>query len=514
MYLSEQYRMFQIAYHLVRMEGYHVLHINNEEEIWLEKYENKKSKVIRILHKGFDWKNHLKKDIAGVFHKIKAMDRLLMGKKVEIYNIYITSHSPVDDWEILKKPLQLSEKNPPKMQVYYLSEDNYQEELSKLSKDLGIRLEDNDENQTDIEKEENIDQFKNYLQQTLYEKNQERKELFSYGKPLITYFLLIINIIMFALLEIKGGSTNVENLIIFGAKYNPAIIDGEWWRLISSMFLHVGFLHLAMNMLALYYLGTAVERIFGSSRFILIYFLAGLGGSLTSFVFMSNVSAGASGAIFGLFGALLFFGVIHKRLFLQTMGRNVLSIVAINIVFGFVVPQIDISAHLGGLIAGFLAAAIVQLPKKGKITHQLYAFIAYIVISAGLVIFGLQNSVNQITYQLIKIEEYIATEDYEAVVGAVTDALEHPDQFEAELLFQRSIAYIKLNQDHAAIKDLEKSVSIKSDFSEAYYNLAILYYTADEIGKSEASIEEAYKLQPEDEAYKNLYEQIFKRDVE
>src|SRR5690625_6084003 len=139
---------------------------------------------------------------------------------------------------------------------------------------------------------------------------------------------------MFFILEINGGSTDVETLIQFGAKYNPAMIDGEWWRLISSMFLHIGFFHLAMNMLALYYLGVAVERIYGSRRFLMIYFLAGIAGSLTSFAFSINVSAGASGAIFGLFGAMLFFGIIHKKVFFQTMGRNIITIVAINIKIG------------------------------------------------------------------------------------------------------------------------------------------------------------------------------------
>src|SRR5690625_3009511 len=108
------------------------------------------------------------------------------------------------------------------------------------------------------------------------------------------------------------------------------------------MFLYIGFLHLFMKLLAIYYLGTTVEKIYGSVRFILIYFLAGIGGGLTSFAFSMSVSAGASGAIFGLFGALLFFGVIHKKIFFQTMGRGIITIVVLNIIFGFTVSQIDI----------------------------------------------------------------------------------------------------------------------------------------------------------------------------
>lgn len=514
MYLSEQYKMYQMAYQLVRMEGYQILHMNDEEEIWLEKYEQKTSRVIRMIHKGFDWKNHLKNDIANVFQKTKAMDGLLLGKSVEIYNVYITSHPPVDDWEVLKRPLQLTDKKPLKMQVYYMDENNYQEELLKLGKGLGIHLDTSDKDPSDIEKEKTVHHHKQQLIHILYEKNKERKNIFSFGKPFFTYLLIIINAILFIMLETNGGSTNIETLIQFGAKYNPLIIDGEWWRLISSMFLHIGLLHLMMNMLALYYLGTAVERIYGSSRFLLIYFLAGIGGSLTSFVFMSNVSAGASGAIFGLFGALLFFGVIHQKLFFQTMGKNILTVVAINIVFGFVVPQIDVSAHLGGLMAGFLAAAIVHLPKKQKIAYQLLAFVAYILLSVSMAIFGLQNNENHLSYQLMKIEEHIDSEDYEAVITRTTEALERPGQFEAELLFQRSVAYINLYEDHLATEDLEKSISIKDDFPEAYYNLAILYYTDGIMDKAKEFAERAYQLKPEDENYLKLHEQMMGKEVQ
>src|SRR5699024_12761282 len=94
----------------------------------------------------------------------------------------------------------------------------------------------------------------------------------------------------------------------------------------SSMFLHIGSLHLFMNMLAIYYLGTAVERIYGSTRFVIIYFISGIIGGLTSFAFNTHIAAGALGALFGLFGALLYFGVIHKQLFYQTIGKCVIFI--------------------------------------------------------------------------------------------------------------------------------------------------------------------------------------------
>lgn len=142
------------------------------------------------------------------------------------------------------------------------------------------------------------------------------------------------------------------------------IEDNQWWRILSSMFIHIGFFHLLMNVMAIYYLGILVEKMYGRWRFLFIYLLSGIGGGLASFAFSVNISAGASGAIFGLFGALLFFGFIYREIFFQTLGSNVLLILAINLILGFVVQQIDMAAHIGGLVAGFIASAIIFLPKR------------------------------------------------------------------------------------------------------------------------------------------------------
>src|SRR5699024_7573408 len=220
-------------------------------------------------------------------------------------------------------------------------------------------------------------------------RQDQLKNVFAFGKPRFIYFLIIVNVLMFIMLEINGGSVNIDNLIESGAKYNPAIMEGEWWRIISSMFLHIGFLHLFMNMLALYYLGMAVESIYGSKRFLIVYFLSGIGGGLTSFAFNDMVAAGASGALFGLFGALLYFGTVQKRLFKQTMGKNLLLILAINLVFGFLVPQIDMGAHLGGLIMGFVAAGVTSVPNVKNRRKQLFYTVIYVIGTIFLVWYGI-----------------------------------------------------------------------------------------------------------------------------
>ncbi|PAV29063.1 rhomboid family intramembrane serine protease [Virgibacillus profundi] len=516
MYLEEQFTMYKIANHLVQNSQYEVLHINDkDEEIWLEKYENKTSRLIRIAHQGFDWKNHLKKDIAHVFQKAKAMSRLLIGKNIELHNVYIAAHPPVDDWEVLKKPMQLKEKNPIKMKIYYLAEDEFTEEETRFYEAVGSTSPKTAEDVPESVMEEKVQFYKKSLTEAQQSKQKEVENIFSFGKPFLIYLLLIVNVFMFFLLERNGDSQSIENLIEFGAKYNPAIIErGEWWRVISSMFLHIGFLHLFMNMLAVYYLGSLVERIYGSWRFLIIYFLAGIGGGLASFAFSSHVSAGASGALFGLFGALLFFGVIHKKVFFQTMGKNILLLIGINIVFGFTIPQIDMGAHLGGLIAGFIASAIIHLPSNKDLPKQLIAFAVYLVMIVGLVIFGIENNMNSQAYNLMKIEELNQENKYEEVVDIATTALDKRGDLEGPLLFQRSYAYIELDQIDLAIEDLEKSIQSDNEIPEAYYNLALLYFNTGETVKAEEAIIKAYEMKPEDEGFINLYEQITGEEVQ
>jgi len=225
-----------------------------------------------------------------------------------------------------------------------------------------------------------LQRVKQSLLNIMKETREKEKRLYEYGKPLFTYLFIIIQVMMFMILEWQGGSTDARVLIEFGAKFNPLIEQGEWWRFITPVFLHVGFLHLLMNTFALYYLGTMVEKIYGSFRFLIIYLFAGFFGTLASFLFTPSVSAGASGAIFGLFGALLYFGTVYKHLFLRTIGMNIISLIFINLCFGFIVPGIDNAGHIGGLFGGFLSANMIQLPRHRFTYKQLLSFTLALLI--------------------------------------------------------------------------------------------------------------------------------------
>lgn len=183
-------------------------------------------------------------------------------------------------------------------------------------------------------------------------------------KPLLTYVLLGMLVAVYLLMILAAGSiTNSESvsfLVKWGAKLGTYIVDrGEWWRLITATFLHGSILHIAFNGYALYVVGSDTEVFFGRARFLAIYAVSGLGGSLASLAFepLNVAGVGASGAIFGVIGALAVYFGLHRKLF-GDMGRKqfqrIMLVIAINLAFGFsaAIFNVDNYAHLGGLLTG------------------------------------------------------------------------------------------------------------------------------------------------------------------
>jgi len=172
-----------------------------------------------------------------------------------------------------------------------------------------------------------------------------------------TWTVLGITLVMWLALEASGGSSDPDVLLRFGAKYGPLIAEGEWWRLVAPVFLHIGFLHLLANCFALIIFGGVVERTFGARNYLTIYLAAGVFGNIFSYWAAPALGAGASGSVSGIVGAYGAFLLINRRLFGE-MGRRslttIIAIVAINVVFGLVARGVDNWAHLGGFVAGLV----------------------------------------------------------------------------------------------------------------------------------------------------------------
>lgn len=189
-------------------------------------------------------------------------------------------------------------------------------------------------------------------------------------KSIITIALISVNVIMYIITAIFSGDiidSDIRALIFLGAKVNELISSGEYYRLITAMFLHGGVMHLLLNMYALNALGPFVEKVYGSAKYVIIYFVAGIVSSIFSYMFSEGISIGASGAIFGLFGAVLIFSLKMKDRVGKGMLKNIVSVIGINIFIGISIPNIDNLAHLGGLVGGIL----ISLMFKNKIEQYI-----------------------------------------------------------------------------------------------------------------------------------------------
>ncbi|MEM7028125.1 MAG: rhomboid family intramembrane serine protease [Chloroflexota bacterium] len=232
------------------------------------------------------------------------------------------------------------------------------------------------------------------------------------SRPYLTFALLGAIGLAFLGLEIAGGSTNSRVLVTYGAIFGPAILDGETWRLFTHMFLHIGTTHLFFNAIAMVMFGFEMERIYGSLRYGVIYFLSGLFGGIASFGFRGAevLSAGASGAIFGIIGMnLAFFLYYRQRLgeFGRQRVQSTLTLIGINLFIGFVIISVDNLAHIGGLLAGFALGYLLvpryvvsyaqsprQVIDKGGLQRRWWVITGAVLVWLGAVWFAINYWTN------------------------------------------------------------------------------------------------------------------------
>ena len=185
----------------------------------------------------------------------------------------------------------------------------------------------------------------------------------------VTLLLAGIMVGVYGLSVALGGATEPEVLAVLGAKVNHLVAQGEWWRLVSSVFVHVGVLHLVGNGYALFFLGRMVENGLGRRWFLVIFVRSGVGGALASFHASPHPSAGASGAVFGVMGGAIASGFKHRRTIpprlLRQLAMSLLPWLALALSYGFVGDHVDNAAHLGGLGVGLALGAVASSPLLG-----------------------------------------------------------------------------------------------------------------------------------------------------
>jgi len=288
-------------------------------------------------------------------------------------------------------------------------------------------------------------------------------------KPEVTYFLIVFNTLIYLLMTVAGGSTNVRTLLDFGAMYHPLVAAGDYWRLLTPIFLHIGLLHLVFNMYALLVLGNVVEQLYGSARFFFLYLISGIGGTIGSYLFSTSISAGASGAIFGVSGISLIAGYRYRdRIpanFKSIVGRGIVPFVVYNLAYGLLNKGIDNFAHLGGLITGAALAFLVQ-PLNPAVPRKQQGILSY----SSLLPLAL-------------------------ILGAFAFPVKaHFEMKRVEADFRRGLTLEKEKRYGESIEAYQRAMRIRPDLPSIHNNLAIIYTRQQKFDEAEREARQAVRL--------------------
>lgn len=215
---------------------------------------------------------------------------------------------------------------------------------------------------------------------------KKNEDVFKPKVPYVTYTLIVLNIIIFLIMTLSGNFTQLENIF---CNWGIGIKAGQYYRLITGAFIHGGIVHLLCNMGSLYIIGSQVESYFGKIKFIIIYLFSAIMGNLLSITLNTYASVGASGAIFGLLGCLLYFGY-HYRVFLGNVIKSeIIPVIIFNLLLGFLLPGIDNFAHIGGLIGGILITMSLGVKYKSTSFEKINSFVVTAIFTLFLIYLGI-----------------------------------------------------------------------------------------------------------------------------
>lgn len=214
------------------------------------------------------------------------------------------------------------------------------------------------------------------------------ESVFKAKVPYITYFLIAVNVIFYFVPMLLGNDV-YQYIIDAYCIHGPSIRAGQYYRLFTGIFLHGSLIHLIFNCYALYVLGAQIESFFGRIKYIIIYLFSGLAGALLSITLSGNVgSIGASGAIFGLMGSLLYFGY-HYRVYLGNVVKSqILPLILLNLAIGFISTGIDNWGHIGGLIGGIVITMALGVKEKSSNFEKINGFIICAIFLSFLLFMG------------------------------------------------------------------------------------------------------------------------------
>ncbi len=364
--------VMSLVHYFVTEENYTPINVQGvKNEIWLENLEGP-YKIVRINSKYIHNNEQLELDLLKMGFVIKQIKKKTLSLKMNALNICLDLNNIVDlntgkddaidtvDLESIKdiKKDNLVSKRFPNIKTNKFKRASNLEGIINVTDDINKKTE---------------------------EENKKYENIFKPKKIIATKVIILICVLMHVLTYFVD-SDFTTSLIMLGANSQILVLNGEFWRLLTSAFLHGSLMHLIVNMYSLWIIGSQVETYMGKWRFLIIYLLSAFLGSMLSVVFLKNsISIGASGAIFGLAGSLLYFGY-HYRLYLSNALKNqIIPVIILNLALGFLVSGIDNACHIGGLIGGYLATMIVGVKYKTNKRERINGIIVYILLCVFLI---------------------------------------------------------------------------------------------------------------------------------
>lgn len=371
-YTSQDIIVMKLLHYFITEENYSPIILHGvKNEIWLEKQDSDYN-IIRIVSDYIHNNEQYEFDMLKTKDIIKTIKRKTFSFKLNTLSIFVNLGENVElkDENSISCVFLRNEKDIDKYKFLYKYFPDIKEKMNFNEKGIELFL----KITSDINKK-NMEDVK------------QTEEVFKEKIPIVTYILMAINVVvaLFSMLP------NMDDVVVgLFANYGPLVREGEYYRLITGAFVHVEILHLLFNMYSLYIIGTQIESFFGKWKYLIIYFVSAITGSLLSIVFSNVPSIGASGAIFGLLGAMLVFGYYYRVYLGNTIYKNILPIIVINLMLGFMSSGIDNAAHIGGLVGGVLITMGLGVKNhKDKVgnTNGIILTILYIAFLVYLGIF-------------------------------------------------------------------------------------------------------------------------------
>jgi rhomboid protease GluP len=363
--------VMRLVHYFITKENYTPIVVRGvKDEVWLENNEAY-YKIVRINSNYIHNNEQFNMDIYKVKNVMRQIKKKTFSFSMKTLNIFIDMNEEVkiyNDRNIVSLILKngTSEEDIKKIAPYFPDITN-----NIMNNNEGLELM--------LNVTEDINN-KTEINNRIYEATFKPKKI------IITYIIMAICILLFILMYIFGnGSMDTYTLYNFGAVYAPLIKQGQIYRLLLGTFLHAGLIHLVCNMYSLYIVGSQLENFVGKVKFLIIYLVSAISGSLLSCIFSSSISVGASGAIFGLLGSMVYFGY-HYRLYLGSVIRTqIIPIIFLNLLLGFMLSGIDNFAHIGGLIGGFLATMAVGVNGKSTKSERINGSVVLVLYLAFLI---------------------------------------------------------------------------------------------------------------------------------